>query len=401
MYDATYPAPGNYKKPLAMCWMAHRGTNEMLAVYLYNRAKNYDQFVDAILHFECPGQNMAYADRAGNIGIWGQGQFVNKWRGQGRFIMDGSDSATLWKELIPMRENPHVFNPAQGYVASANQCVTDSTYPYWYNGYFTELRAWRINNVLSQLQKATIPDMFALQQDTYSTLASQALPVMLRCVRESANVAKDQQADKELALLSAWDYNLSYSSPSATLFQRWWDSLYHTMWDTVFKNVPDHVYPLAERTMQLLNDTSINLQVGNKPFREFAKEATVKSFNAVTRSLANKDIPLWYMDKNTTMTHLAKLPAFSYDHLKIGGWGNTVNAVKGNHGPSWRMVVQMGKDIEAYGVYPGGQSGNPGSKYYASFLPDWTEGKYYQLQFLPDADMQDKNKVKYVWHVHH
>jgi len=27
----------------------------------------------------------------------------------------------------------------------------------------------------------------------------------------------------------------------------------------------------------------------------------------------------WYKVKNTSITHLAKLPAFSFDHLKIGG----------------------------------------------------------------------------------
>jgi len=63
--------------------------------------------------------------------------------------------------------------------------------------------------------------------------------------------------------------------------------------------------------------------------------------------------------------------------------GNTINAAKGDHGPSWRMVVQMGKEIEAYGVYPGGQSGNPGSKYYANFLQQWVDGKYNKLDFCP------------------
>src|SRR6185503_6333338 len=121
---------------------------ELLSLYLLNRARSYTEFMEAIMHFECPGQNMAYADKAGNIAIWGQGQFVDKWKEQGRYIMSGTTSATMWGKLIPMRENPHVLNPEQGFVCSANQTVTDSTYPYWYNGYFYEFRAWRINQVL-------------------------------------------------------------------------------------------------------------------------------------------------------------------------------------------------------------------------------------------------------------
>lgn len=115
MYDSTFADPAKSSKMLALCWMAHRPTNELLAVYLYNRAKNYDEFVSAIKHFECPAQNFAFADRNGNVAMWGQGQFINKWEGQGRFIMEGKDSATLWGANIPMEENPHVMNPPQGY----------------------------------------------------------------------------------------------------------------------------------------------------------------------------------------------------------------------------------------------------------------------------------------------
>jgi penicillin G amidase len=397
MYDEHYPTPGNFKKPLAMCWMAHRPTNEMLCIYQLDRAKNYNDFVAAIMHFECPAQNMAYADRGGNIAIWGQGQFVNKWHGQGRFVMNGADSATLWKELIPMRENPHVYNPSQGYVSSANQCVTDSAYPYWYNGYFVELRAWRINQVLSGLQKATVKDMFALQQDTYSILASQTLPIMLGYLDNQGISNANRQ--KYIDSLKRWNYVLSAESFAATLYQRWWGQFYYELWSPQFKNVPDQVYPLPERTMQLMRaDSAINLNIAGKSFHQYLEDAVIHSFsstvNAYEREYGGKQVA-WYMDKNTSAVHLTKLPAFSYDHLKTGGWGNTVNAATSDHGPSWRMVVEMGKEIKAYGVYPGGESGNPGSKFYASFLPYWTEGKYYELQFLPNADRQNNNAIKY------
>jgi penicillin amidase len=83
--------------------------------------------------------------------------------------------------------------------------------------------------------------------------------------------------------------------------------------------------------------------------------------------------------------------------LPIGGWGNTPNAMKVDHGPSWRMVVQMGKEIEAYGVYPGGQSGNPGSKYYATFLDKWVKGEYYKLLFLPNTPTQNDKALTQTW----
>jgi len=398
MYDENFHGPGELKMPLAMTWMAHRATNELLALYLLNRAKNYAEFVDAIINFQCPAQNMAYADRSGNIAMWGQGQFVNKWKEQGRFIMNGSDSAALWKELIPMRENPHVLNPPQGYVSSANQSVTDSTYPYWYNGYFYELRAWRINQVLSTLPQATIDDMRALQNDTYSILAVNTLPVMLRYLPSSLNA----QENKYATLLRSWNYRLSAESNAATAYQIWWDYLYADIWKDEFAKVPDALWPLPERTMQLLQtDTTLKYYDDiTTPQKERLSDIVLRSYKETMDSISKLEKTVgmeWYKVKNTTVAHLTKLPAFSFANLKIGGWGNTVNAAKHDHGPSWRMIVQMGKEIEAYGVYPGGQSGNPGSQYYASFLQNWVDGKYFRLQFLPNEPKQNNPEIKYTW----
>ena len=39
------------------------------------------------------------------------------------------------------------------------------------------------------------------------------------------------------------------------------------------------------------------------------------------------------------------------------------------------MIVSLTPETEAYGVYPGGQSGNPGSKFYDDFIDKWVAGK--------------------------
>ena len=357
---------------------------------------------------------MAYADRAGNIAIWTQGQFVNQWKDQGRFVMNGSDSATLWGGLIPMRENPHVLNPQQGFVSSANQITTDSTYPYNYTSSgFVNLRSWRINKLLAGLQKATIADMFTMQQDTYSELAAGTLPIMIQRITDTHFYAKNKQTIYDttnwkyyVEILSKWDYTLGAESEAACIYQIWWDIMYKTIWfNDFFQPSPPHgmnyinsFYPLQERTMQIMQSDMSDLQISNNRSTDsdpisFSFLSVVDSINKLKKTTGTE----WYKVKNTSVTHLAKLPAFSYDHLKIGGWGNTINAAKGDHGPSWRMVVQMGKEIEAYGVYPGGQSGNPGSKYYADFLQQWVDGKYNKLNFFANTDKQSDSAVKYTW----
>lgn len=91
------------------------------------------------------------------------------------------------------------------------------------------------------------------------------------------------------------------------------------------------------------------------------------------------------------------MPALSSTHLNTNGSGFCINATKENHGPSWRMIVHLTDDIEAYGVYPGGQSGNPGSKYYDNFVNTWVKGEYNRLLFIAKEDIKENKSLK--WHL--
>ena len=91
---------------------------------------------------------------------------------------------------------------------------------------------------------------------------------------------------------------------------------------------------------------------------------------------------IWANFKNTTVTHLSQQAAFSVSGVQNGGNSGIVNATSSKKGPSWRMVVSPGSKGDAYGIYPGGQSGNVGSRFYSNFIADWAKGKYYQLLLL-------------------
>ena len=89
-----------------------------------------------------------------------------------------------------------------------------------------------------------------------------------------------------------------------------------------------------------------------------------------------------------------RLNPFSVDQVRIGGNKSIVNAASGSHGPSWRMVVELGNDeVKAWGVYPGSQSGNPGNPLYGHLIEDWASGKYYPLLFDPNISEDTDNIV--------
>jgi penicillin amidase len=64
-----------------------------------------------------------------------------------------------------------------------------------------------------------------------------------------------------------------------------------------------------------------------------------------------------------------------------------VNATGTNHAPSQRIIIELDPaGIKAWGHYPGGQSGNPGSKYYDNMVEAWANGDYFDLLFLTTPD---------------
>jgi len=59
-------------------------------------------------------------------------------------------------------------------------------------------------------------------------------------------------------------------------------------------------------------------------------------------------------------------------------------------------VVQLGESPEAYGVYPGGASGNPGSPYYDLMVDDWAAGRYHPLHLMSRPEDKSVEPI-YTW----
>ena len=55
------------------------------------------------------------------------------------------------------------------------------------------------------------------------------------------------------------------------------------------------------------------------------------------------------------------------------------------------MVVELTPEgPEAYGVFPGGPSGNPGNALYDSDIDRWAEGGYHKLELLQGPPSEEQ-----------
>ncbi len=398
MFDESFQGTDSVGKGrnLAVRWVAHDPSNEGITFYKLNRAKNYDDYEAAIKTFECPGQNFVFASKAGDIAIWQQGKFPARWNRQGLYVMPGEDTSYQWQGFIPQAENPHSKNPARGYLQSGNQRPVDSTYPYFIPGSYITPRGITIDNRLAAMNGITPTDMMALQNDYFNTLAEDARGIMLGYVKENELNASEK---KYLDIFRNWNLLASPDSKGQTIYQCWWDSLEVEVWkDELSKVKPEAPWPQRQTLLELLKkDTAATfIDNVNTPQRETLYDVVTAALKKASVSLAKQEADgklEWTKFKNPTVYHLLKdaLPAFARKGLNVGGNGDIVNAITHSHGPSWRMIVQLSAQTEAYGVYPGGQSGNPGSKFYDDYINNWVEGKYHKLWFMREGDRTDKN----------
>jgi len=400
MFDESFSNDFSNKRNLAVRWVAHDPSNEGMTFYKLNRAANYDDYAEAIRTFQCPGQNFIFASKTGDIAIWQQGKFPARWNRQGLYIMPGEDSSYMWQGFIPQPENPHAKNPERGFLESANQRPVDSTYPYFIPGSYITPRAITIENKLAAMSGITPKDMMTLHGNYFNTLAEDVRSTLVQYVNETVLNATEK---KYLAIIKNWDLMASPDSKGQTVYQCWWDSLEVEIWkDDLARVSPQAPWPEEQTTMELLKKDSALQFIDNinTPQKETLYDAVTTALKKASADLATKEAEgklEWTKFKNPTVYHLLKdaLPAFARKGLNVGGNGNIVNAVTHSHGPSWRMIVHLTNQTEAYGVYPGGQSGNPGSRFYDDYIDKWVAGEYNKLWFMREGDKTDKN-VKWV-----
>jgi penicillin amidase len=305
--------------------------------------------------------------------------------------------------MIPNEENPTIKNPERGFVSSANQKSTDASYPYYLGtaSSFPLYRGISVNQQLTGRTQLTAQDMQALQTNNYNVFAQQARPALMKFVEMSA---LSKEAQRMVQTMGQWNLYNDPSEKGITIFKLIWDSVENAVWgDELAGSLIPLTKPEPFVLLEQMNRDS-NFRVADdirtKDKVESLKDQVRLGIEKATLkclALEKENKLEWALFKATRVMHLTKIPALSRMNLPIGGGEHIINATTDDHGPSWRMIVHLTDEVEAYGLYPGGQSGNPGSPYYDSFIDYWAAGKYYRLLFLPKEKLKQDERTK--WHI--
>jgi penicillin G amidase len=381
VYDRTFRSE-RQDVNFALKWTVHEGSNEQRTFMMLNKAQSHSDYNAALDHYSAPAQNFVFASKTGDIAMRIQGLFPIKWPEQGKFFMDGSNPKMEWQGYIPNEQNPSTLNPQRAFVSSANQHPTDPSYPYYvFDNSYEHYRNRRLNRELTRMQNITVEDMKALQFDNYYLHASEALPIMLSLLGEYSG--SDQKVNQYLVELKNWDFFASPNQKAVTLFSIWWEESSKSIWKYLTDTGVPVVYPNNYQTVQLLAESPSDpvFDVKSTPVLETAKDHVKTGFERMVERMKNWENEegdySWANYKKTTIQHLVpQFSSFSVKNIYTGGGLGILNATGPRNGASWRMVVELGEEMNAFGIYPGGQSGNPGSRFYDNFISKWANGEY-------------------------
>lgn len=390
------------EQPFSLRWTALEATGEMEAVLGFFRAKNWEEFCEALEGFMAPAQNFVFADGDGNIGYRANGHIPIRRSGNGLLPVDGSTDKFEWEGYIPWDELPQLYNPEEGIIVTANHRVVGDDYPYMVSlQWAAPYRALGIWREFEGRERLTLDDMIRAQTSYYNTQAELLAPVLLEALRNAELGERETQAYE---MLRAWLAGPVEEASAAG------PAIYHVL----YLKIIEHIF--AD-------------ELGEDMFERFLRSSGVS--NTVDRMLLAEEESVWFNNVNTGRTEtrseiiaaafedtVFELTEMLGEEIENWQWGElhtitfnhelgSVNVLRPfvNRGPfpvggsghtpcnmsfppqmpfrvsvsaPWRYMIDMG-DYTALDALAIGNSGHPFSKHYDDQMEMWLAGEFKEM----------------------
>ncbi|WP_019182036.1 penicillin acylase family protein [Microbacterium yannicii] len=407
--DGTVTAPGDApagEYAVSLRWTALEPGTTASAVFALNTARDFDDFRAAAALFDVPAQNLIYADVDGNIGYQTPGRLPVRGAGDGSMPQPGWDSAYAWQSFIPFEELPVVYNPADGFIVTANNAIVEEDYPYFLTRDWDY--GWRAARITELIQRKiangpiTLDDMRAIQADNASFIGVQLTSAYLDVT------TGDDETDAALALLGEWDGQNAADSAAAAYA--------NVLWDTLARNVfvaeRENRVPLSDQGRMflvfdaLLDDPAspwwTNEALGVSGMDEMLERSAIDATERLI-DLQGDTPERWNWGGlhalplvNDTFGTSGIAPIewlFNRGPYPVGGGSSVVNATGWSLGsdfatitvPSMRMVIDL-SDFDASGWnHLTGTSGHAFHPNYVDQTKAWQAAELTPWAFTPDA----------------
>ncbi len=404
--DQPTPATGEYAVSLA--WTALEPTPTADAILALNTASDWGEFREAAASFDVPSQNLVYADREGHIGYQAPGRIPIREPGNDGYLpAAGWRSTEDWTgQYVPFEALPHVLDPEEGFLVTANQeVIGERDYPYflgrdWDAGF----RAQRIRQLLEDRGQLSVADMTELQLDDRNPMAPALVPLLLEQDLGTGYYAEGQ------ALLRDWDFTQPSESAAAAYYNVVWSNLLRLAFHD---DLPEDAWPTGGGRWMLavegLVDEPENAWWDDRTTDDvvetrddIVRQAMLDAREELTRIEA-RNVEEWdwghlhqlELEHQTLGTSgVAPIEAlFNRGGWKVGGGGSIVDATSWDAtdgytvtaAPSMRMVVSLADWDDSRWINLTGVSGHPASDHYTDQTDLWAAGETLPWAFSRDA----------------
>jgi penicillin amidase len=395
--------PANFA--ISLRWTALEPVNIVKAILGFDRAQNWDEYRQAAADFTVPSQNMVFADIDGNIGYQTPGNIPIRLAGHsGDYPVPGWTDEYEWQGYIPFDQLPTAYNPPEGYIASANNAVVGSSYPYsltpdWDYGFRAARIVQMIETAPTPIDAAYIQRMHG---DDYNASAAYMVPLLVQLP------LLDEHLIEVRDLLNGWDYQDQMDLAAPAVYNAFWRAaLARTFHDELPQDYwPDGSDAWFEIMRQLVQKLD-NSWWDDKTTSAVERRDDILSLaftDAVTEleQLLGKNSSRWtWGDLHTVTFHnqtlgtsgIAPIEAiFNRGPYRTSGGGSIVNAttwyaadtdpVKAYQVawlPSMRMTVDMSNLPVSVSLNTTGQSGHAFNPNYDDQIDLWRTIQYHPM----------------------
>ncbi|MBK7629110.1 MAG: penicillin acylase family protein [Bacteroidales bacterium] len=389
---------------ISMRWSGFDYSDEVRSVCLLNRAAGWDDFRNALRSFNSVSQNFVYADTEGNIGLNTGGGIALR-KGNGSLIRNGETDESDWKGYVPFEQLPFSFNPATGYVSSANNRTVDENYPYYISSDFAmPYRINRIRQMIGEKEIFSMDDFKRMILDQHSDYAALLTPYILKIEEKSPALSPGERS--ALAALKNWDYDMNANLVAPSVFEFFRPAFgRNLLGDEMGELYPSLFGTAREYYIYRILTSGPDAWVDNVNTneKETLDDIVLLSFKDAVSDLTKKfgeDQAKWTWGSihKITIEHplgkvkiLDRLFSLNSDTYSVGGSSHTVSpytyaaGFKVNHGASERHIFNTADWDESFTITPTGASGVPASEFYLSHTKDYIEGKFYKDAFTESA----------------
>jgi penicillin amidase len=356
-----------------------------------DRAESVSGMIAALRDYRGPAQNFLMADAGGHIGFAIGGQFPRRAGFDSRRPRAGADANAGWRGWMSPDSIPHVVDPPQGFLTTANQrtvggwamrAVTGTLFGMPY-------RARRIHDVLASRTDWTVDRVSALQNDVDDGFLAVTAAALDRALTREA-CAKDDTLARVRKILDGWTHRADTTSVAHFLLRLARPEINAAAQaplvaacvaaDSNFT----YVYSLGDEVTRRLLEARPRhlLDPAYEDWDALVRAAAKRAVRAVGRSLPGVALEdaAWGRYNRARVNHPLgdAVPALDrwldMPHAALAGGASIVRMARPREGASMRMIVDLAHPGSSRFALPGGESGHFLSKHYGDSFGAWVAG---------------------------